>query len=93
MDFFGPNHSFKTYLAIDGDDLWLIGTGDTGIGDLNLAKRTGGTQMSVLDRFAVVHAAQAIGPNGDFLTREVAQRPCGGPRTARTGLATVPVSG
>lgn len=52
LDFFGPDHVFKTYLAIDGDDLWLIGTGDAGIGDLNLAKRTGGTQMSVLDRFA-----------------------------------------
>src|SRR5256886_12469482 len=28
LDRFGPDRKFKTYLAMDGDDLWLIGTGD-----------------------------------------------------------------
>src|SRR4051812_9806331 len=38
MDRFGPNHTFKTYLAMDGDDLWIIGTGDPAIGDHAIAK-------------------------------------------------------
>jgi hypothetical protein len=32
LDRFGPEHRFKTYLAIDGDDLWIIGTGDPATG-------------------------------------------------------------
>src|SRR5438105_7635838 len=24
LDHFGPKHAFKTYLAIDGEDLWLV---------------------------------------------------------------------
>ncbi|MEO6435613.1 MAG: D-alanyl-D-alanine carboxypeptidase/D-alanyl-D-alanine-endopeptidase [Tepidisphaeraceae bacterium] len=52
LDFFGPDHRFKTYLAVDGDDLWLIGTGDPGPGDANLAKKAGGTTMTVLDQWA-----------------------------------------
>jgi D-alanyl-D-alanine carboxypeptidase/D-alanyl-D-alanine-endopeptidase (penicillin-binding protein 4) len=52
LDFFGSNHTFKTYLAMDGDDLWLIGTGDPGTGDNSIAKRYGGTTMTVLDDFA-----------------------------------------
>ena len=51
LDFFGPDHKLKTYLALDGADLWLIGTGDPGIGDNNLAKRAGGTTMTVLDQW------------------------------------------
>src|SRR4051812_29720766 len=56
LDFFGADHLFKTYLALNGpkdhQDLWLIGTGDPGIGDNLLAKKTGGTTMTVLDDFA-----------------------------------------
>src|SRR5688572_19173865 len=28
LDFLGPEHRFKTYLAMDGEDLWVIGSGD-----------------------------------------------------------------
>jgi D-alanyl-D-alanine carboxypeptidase/D-alanyl-D-alanine-endopeptidase (penicillin-binding protein 4) len=49
---FGLEHTFKTYLAIEGDDLWVIGTGDPGIGDLRLAKRAGRTPTSVFDDWA-----------------------------------------
>jgi D-alanyl-D-alanine carboxypeptidase/D-alanyl-D-alanine-endopeptidase (penicillin-binding protein 4) len=52
LDMFGPKHTFKTYLAIDGDDLWVIGTGDPGIGDPRLAKRRGSTTTGVLDDWA-----------------------------------------
>ena len=52
LDFYGADYEMKTYLALDGQDLWLIGTGDPGIGDNNLAKKSGGTTMTVLDDFA-----------------------------------------
>ncbi|MEA2736562.1 MAG: hypothetical protein QOE14_3013, partial [Humisphaera sp.] len=52
LDFFGGDHKFKTYLALDGQDLWLIGTGDPGIGDNAIAKKSGGTTMTVLDEWA-----------------------------------------
>src|SRR6266568_2840731 len=28
LDFLGDDYRFKTYLALDGEDLWVIGTGD-----------------------------------------------------------------
>jgi D-alanyl-D-alanine carboxypeptidase/D-alanyl-D-alanine-endopeptidase (penicillin-binding protein 4) len=51
LDFFGPDHAFKTYLALDGDDLWIIGTGDPGVGDDAIAGRrtTKGRTMTVLE--------------------------------------------
>ena len=52
LDCFGAEHTFKTYLAIDGDDLWVIGTGDPGIGDGRLAKRSGSTSVGVFDKWA-----------------------------------------
>ena len=52
LDFFGSDHTFKTWLAIDGEDLWLIGTGDPGVGDNAIAKKSGGTTMTVLDEWA-----------------------------------------
>ncbi len=52
LDFFGRDHTFKTWLAVDGNDLWLIGTGDPGIGDNPIAKKSGGTTMTVLDEWA-----------------------------------------
>ena len=49
LDMFGFDHTFKTYLAVDGDDLWLIGTGDPAFGDPRLAKRRGATATGVFD--------------------------------------------
>ena len=52
MDRFGPDHLFKTYLALDGDDLWLIGTGDPACGDTNIEKKYGRKTTSMLDDWA-----------------------------------------
>jgi serine-type D-Ala-D-Ala carboxypeptidase/endopeptidase (penicillin-binding protein 4) len=52
LEHFGPGHRFMTYLAIDGDDLWLIGTGDPGCGDPRIAKEHNQTPTTMLDRWA-----------------------------------------
>ena len=54
LDFFGPDHAFNTYLALDGDDLWIIGTGDPAIGDDSIAGRrtTSGNTMTVLENWS-----------------------------------------
>jgi D-alanyl-D-alanine carboxypeptidase/D-alanyl-D-alanine-endopeptidase (penicillin-binding protein 4) len=60
LDHFGPNHTFKTYLAIDGDDLWLIGSGDPGCGDDKIAERHGGSTTTMLDEFASALQSKGI---------------------------------
>ncbi len=52
LDTFGLAHTFKTYVAVDGDDLWIIGTGDPGLGDPRLAQRRGSTVTGVFDAWA-----------------------------------------
>ena len=52
LDYFGVGHKFKTYLAIDGDDVWIIGTGDPGTGDPVIAKDAGGDPTTMLDAWA-----------------------------------------
>src|SRR3954468_12763663 len=52
LDPFGPERTFKTYLAMDGDALWLIGTGDPGCGDDKIAAAHGGTTTTMLDRWS-----------------------------------------
>src|SRR2546423_7291088 len=41
LDRVGIDHTFQTYLAYDGEDIWLIGTGDPATGDPRLAKKYG----------------------------------------------------
>jgi N-acetylmuramoyl-L-alanine amidase len=60
LDRFGSAHTFKTYLAMDGDDLWLIGTGDPACGDGRLAKEKGGTTTTMLDKWADALKAKGI---------------------------------
>ncbi|MGB7158716.1 MAG: D-alanyl-D-alanine carboxypeptidase/D-alanyl-D-alanine-endopeptidase, partial [Tepidisphaeraceae bacterium] len=52
LDTFGADRTFDTYLAIDGDDLWLIGTGDPAVGDPSIEKKRGRVPTSVLDDWA-----------------------------------------
>src|SRR5256885_727110 len=59
LDRLGANHVFKTYLAFDGDDLWLIGTGDPACGDAKVEAQYGRTTTSMLDDF--VHSLKARG--------------------------------
>src|SRR5262245_46009924 len=60
LDRFGPDHKFKTYLAIGGDDLWLIGTGDPGCGDDKIAAKYGGNTTTMLDEFSAALKARGI---------------------------------
>jgi D-alanyl-D-alanine carboxypeptidase/D-alanyl-D-alanine-endopeptidase (penicillin-binding protein 4) len=52
LDMFGADYKVRTYLAMDGDDLRLVGTGDPGTGDPRLAKAAGGTAVTMLDAWA-----------------------------------------
>jgi D-alanyl-D-alanine carboxypeptidase/D-alanyl-D-alanine-endopeptidase (penicillin-binding protein 4) len=60
LDLLGADHVFRTYLAFDGRDLWIIGTGDPGLGDPRIEKAKGRTVMSVLDDWAAALAARGI---------------------------------
>ncbi len=60
LDHFGADHTFKTYLALDGDDLWIIGTGDPATGDPVIAKNQGGTPTTILDQWAQALKDQGI---------------------------------
>ena len=51
LDYYGSGHTFKTYLAIDGSDLWIIGTGDPATGDPRLAKAAGGDPTTMLSEW------------------------------------------
>ncbi|HRX85266.1 MAG TPA: D-alanyl-D-alanine carboxypeptidase/D-alanyl-D-alanine-endopeptidase [Phycisphaerae bacterium] len=52
LDLFGADHEFATYLAYDGENLWLEGTGDPAIGDAKIARQYGRTTTSVLADWA-----------------------------------------
>ncbi len=52
LDMFGADYRVRTYLAMDGDDLWLIGTGDPATGDPRLAKAAGRTPVAMLEDWA-----------------------------------------
>jgi D-alanyl-D-alanine carboxypeptidase/D-alanyl-D-alanine-endopeptidase (penicillin-binding protein 4) len=60
LDRLGPDHVFKTYLAMDGDDLWLIGTGDPACGDSKIEAKYGRTTMSMLDDWAAALKARGV---------------------------------
>ncbi len=54
LDLLGANGVLKTYLARDGDDLWLIGGGDPALGDPRLAKKYNMKITAVFDDWAEV---------------------------------------
>ncbi|GJM26285.1 MAG: peptidase M15 [Phycisphaerae bacterium] len=49
LDLLGADYKFETHLARDGNDVWIIGTGNPAVGDSPLAKRRGETTMTVFD--------------------------------------------
>jgi D-alanyl-D-alanine carboxypeptidase/D-alanyl-D-alanine-endopeptidase (penicillin-binding protein 4) len=49
LDAFGPDRTFPTRLAVAGNDLYLIGSGDPGLGDSVVA---GWSRLKPLDHFA-----------------------------------------
>ncbi len=52
LDRFGPDYKFKTFLAMAGNDLWLMGTGDPGCGDDKIAAKYNSTTTAMLDEFS-----------------------------------------
>ena len=52
LDLFGARHTFKTWLAMDGKDLWIIGTGDPAPGDYRLTKARNETPVTLLQQWA-----------------------------------------
>jgi PBP4 family serine-type D-alanyl-D-alanine carboxypeptidase len=60
LDKFGSSYTFKTYLAMDGDDLWLIGAGDPSTGDPKMAKQRGDAPTAMLDKWADALKARGI---------------------------------
>lgn len=48
LDLFGPDRTFPTRLALSGNDLYLIGSGDPGLGDSTIA---GWAKKQPLDHF------------------------------------------
>ncbi|MCO6437442.1 MAG: D-alanyl-D-alanine carboxypeptidase/D-alanyl-D-alanine-endopeptidase [Phycisphaerae bacterium] len=63
---FGPEFTFDTVLATDGNKLFLIGGGDPALGDEKLAKARGENGTSVFDRWAqaVVSSGKTSFPGG-----------------------------
>src|SRR4051812_7881025 len=52
LDFLGADYRFKTYLALDGEDLWVIGAGDPATGDPRMAKAAGKKPTAIFDDWA-----------------------------------------
>ncbi len=51
LDLFGSRHVFRTWLAADGDNLLIVGSGDPGPGDHRLTAAMGEAPTAVLDRW------------------------------------------
>lgn len=51
LDLLGPDHVFRTYLAADGDNLWILGTGDPSLGDHNLSGLRGEPITAIFDQW------------------------------------------
>lgn len=51
LDLFGPNHTFKTWLCMDGANLWIIGSGDPAVGDPSIARKYGQKSTAIFDQW------------------------------------------
>ena len=51
LDLFGPDHTFPTRLALSGQDLYLIGGGDPGLGDPTIAGWSGKKPLDQFEPF------------------------------------------
>lgn len=51
LDLLGPDHVFQTYLATDGDDLWILGTGDPSLGDPKRSRARGESITAIFDQW------------------------------------------
>lgn len=60
LDRFGPNYLWRTYLALDDNNLWLIGTGDPSPGDKRLEDAAGKPRFAILADFAAALKSRGI---------------------------------
>ncbi len=60
LDLLGAGHIFRTYLATDGDDLWLIGTGDPSCGDSHIEAKYYRKTTSMLDDWSEALKARGV---------------------------------
>jgi D-alanyl-D-alanine carboxypeptidase/D-alanyl-D-alanine-endopeptidase (penicillin-binding protein 4) len=52
LERFGPKFKFETRAYLRGDELWVVGSGDPGLGDQRLAERHGEPMDGLLDEWA-----------------------------------------
>lgn len=52
LEYFGPDFAFETQLLHDRDELWVIASGDPGLGDPRLAARNRKSPAAVFDEWA-----------------------------------------
>ncbi len=60
LDRLGASFQFETVVAVEGDELWVIGGGDPGVGDERIARRRGETPLAVFDRWAAALKARGV---------------------------------
>jgi D-alanyl-D-alanine carboxypeptidase/D-alanyl-D-alanine-endopeptidase (penicillin-binding protein 4) len=60
LERFGPQFRYATRVYIRGDEVWVIGAGDPGLGDPRIAERYGQRPCEVFDEWAT--ALKAAGP-------------------------------
>jgi len=60
LDAFGQGYTFKTYLVRDGDDVWIIGSGDPGCGDAKIEESRGRTTATMFDDWAAALKRRGI---------------------------------
>ncbi|MHC5002084.1 MAG: D-alanyl-D-alanine carboxypeptidase/D-alanyl-D-alanine endopeptidase [Planctomycetota bacterium] len=75
LESFGPTTTFETILALDGEDLVVIGSGDPGFGDPVLARARGGDADDVLAEWADAVADRGITAVGDVVYDSTAIEP------------------
>src|SRR5262249_33562028 len=51
---FGPQFALETSVYLAGDELWVLGGGDPGLGDERLATRDGQTVLSTFEHWAAL---------------------------------------
>jgi len=67
----GVAHSFDTRLALDGEDLIIIGSGDPGLGDSQLADQRGGRPTDVFVQWAGILTQRGISTiQGDIVVED-----------------------
>lgn len=61
LERFGPNFAFQTPLYVCGEELWVIGSGDPGLGDERIELRRGRGRYYVFDDWAAALRSSGAG--------------------------------